>query len=176
MSDSTQAIVNTYSYDAFGNIVNQTETVPQPFKFVGQYGVMTEPNGFYYMRARYYDPEVGRFISEDPIGFEGGDVNLCVYASNNPLIYTDPYGLINNNNNNAQGIGQGKLWLAVGLEIVAGTVIGVGMVIEAPVVIAGGAIAGVAVLAYEGYQAYKEGKYSIETYNKNLQKATCNNQ
>jgi len=47
----------------------------QPFKFVGQYGVMTELNGFYYMRARYYDLEVGRFISENPIGFEGGDTN-----------------------------------------------------------------------------------------------------
>ncbi|MGO9370469.1 MAG: RHS repeat-associated core domain-containing protein [Syntrophobacteraceae bacterium] len=39
--------------------------MPQPFKFVGQYGVMAEPNGLYYMRARYYDPSVGRFTSED---------------------------------------------------------------------------------------------------------------
>jgi len=65
----------------------------QPFKFVGQFGVMQEPNGFYYMRARYYDPKVGRFISEDPIGFEGGDVNLYNYASNNPLLLIDPLGL-----------------------------------------------------------------------------------
>jgi RHS repeat-associated protein len=69
MTDSSQAIVNKYSYDAFGKIMNQGEAVSQPFKFVGQHGVMTEPNGFYYMQARYYDPEVGRFISEDPIGF-----------------------------------------------------------------------------------------------------------
>ena len=54
---------------------------------------MTEPNGFYYMRARYYDPEVGRFISEDPIGFEGGDVNLMVYVGNNPILLMDPFGL-----------------------------------------------------------------------------------
>jgi RHS repeat-associated protein len=54
---------------------------------------MTEPNGFYYMRARYYDPEVGRFISEDPIGFEGGDVNLCAYVKNNPILLIDPEGL-----------------------------------------------------------------------------------
>jgi hypothetical protein len=46
------------------------------------------------MRARYYDPEVGRFISEDPIGFEGGDVNLCAYASNNPILLIDPLGLV----------------------------------------------------------------------------------
>jgi len=56
---------------------------------------MTEPNGFYYMRARYYDPEVGRFISEDPIGFEGGDVNLMAYVANNPVNGIDPSGLLN---------------------------------------------------------------------------------
>ncbi|MBI5196253.1 MAG: transglutaminase [Nitrospirae bacterium] len=92
MTDSTQAMVNKYSYDPFGNVVNQVEAVQQPFKFVGQHGVMTEPNGFYYMRARYYDPEVGRFISEDPIGFEGG-INLYAYVLNNPVLLIDPLGL-----------------------------------------------------------------------------------
>jgi RHS repeat-associated protein len=53
---------------------------------------MAEPNGLYYMRARYYDPETGRFISEDPIGFEGGDVNLYVYVGNNPIGAIDPNG------------------------------------------------------------------------------------
>ena len=67
--------------------------MPQPFKFVGQYGVMTEPNGFYYMRARYYDPKVGRFISEDPIVFNGGDVNLYGYVGNQPVSRFDPFGL-----------------------------------------------------------------------------------
>ncbi len=54
---------------------------------------MAEPNGFYYMRARYYDPKVGRFISEDPIGFGGGDVNLYAYVQNNPVMRIDPWGL-----------------------------------------------------------------------------------
>jgi uncharacterized protein RhaS with RHS repeats len=44
------------------------------------------------MRARYYDPEVGRFISEDPIGFQGGEVNLCAYVGNNPVNLVDPQG------------------------------------------------------------------------------------
>jgi len=66
ITDAGQNIVNKYAYTPFGIIVNQQETINQPFKFVGQHGVMTEPNGLYYMRARYYDPEVGRFISEDP--------------------------------------------------------------------------------------------------------------
>ncbi len=83
---------SSYAYDPFGNIISQSETIPQPFTFIGQYGVMTEPNGFYYMKARYYDPQVGRFISEDPIGFDGGDVNLYAYVGNNPIMGVDPWG------------------------------------------------------------------------------------
>jgi len=64
----------------------------QPFQYVGQSGVMAEPNGFYYMRARYYDPEVGRFVSEDPIGFDGG-LNLYAYVGGNPISAVDPTGL-----------------------------------------------------------------------------------
>jgi len=94
MTDAAQAVINQYRYDPFGNIINQSETVSNPFTFVGQYGVMTEPNGFYYMRARYYDPQVGRFISEDPIGFDGGDVNLYAYVGNNPIMGVDPEGLV----------------------------------------------------------------------------------
>jgi RHS repeat-associated protein len=93
MTDQSQAMVNKYAYDTYGNIGNQVEAIPQPFKYVGQYGVMAEPNGFYYMKARYYDPKVGRFISEDPIGFDGGDVNLMAYVRNNPIMGIDPRGL-----------------------------------------------------------------------------------
>ncbi|MHC1727572.1 MAG: RHS repeat protein [Syntrophobacteraceae bacterium] len=93
ITDMTQAVVNSYAYEPFGQILAQQETFPQPFKFVGKYGVMAEPNGLYYMRARYYDPGVGRFISEDPIGFAGGDVNLFAYVQNNPVKWVDPEGL-----------------------------------------------------------------------------------
>ena len=93
ITDMTQAVVNSYAYDPFGQILGQQETVPQPFKYVGQYGVMAEPNGLYYMRARYYDPTVGRFISEDPLGFGGGDVNLFAYVQNEPINWIDPLGL-----------------------------------------------------------------------------------
>ncbi len=93
LTDQNQAMVNKYAYDPFGNVGNQVEAIQQPFKYVGQYGVMTEPNGFYYMKARYYDPQVGRFISEDPIGFDGGDVNLSTYVGNNPVNKIDPLGL-----------------------------------------------------------------------------------
>jgi len=59
ITDMNQAVVNAYAYEPFGEILSERETIAQPFKFVGQYGVMAEPNGLYYMRARYYDPVVG---------------------------------------------------------------------------------------------------------------------
>jgi len=93
MSDQGQKLINLYAYTPFGIIANQIEAIVQPFKFVGRYGVMAESNGLYYMRARYYDPVLGRFISEDPIGFAGGSVNLYAYVSNNPVNLIDPYGL-----------------------------------------------------------------------------------
>ena len=54
---------------------------------------MSEPNGLNYMKARYYDAGVDRFISEDPKGFDGGDVNLMAYVQNNPIMGIDPDGL-----------------------------------------------------------------------------------
>ena len=93
LTDASANVVNKYAYTPFGKIVGQQETVSQPFKYVGKYGVMTEPNGLYYMKARYYDSSIGRFISEDPKGFDGGDVNLMAYVENNPVNFTDPTGL-----------------------------------------------------------------------------------
>lgn len=49
--------------------------------------------GLIHMGFRDYDPETGRFLQEDPIGFAGGDVNLYAYVHNNPIRYVDPLGL-----------------------------------------------------------------------------------
>jgi len=92
ITDSSESVVNSYDYSPFGMVISESEGFTQPFKYVGKLGVMSESNGFYYMRARYYDPVVGRFISEDPMGFDGGDVNLYVYGSNNPVLLVDPSG------------------------------------------------------------------------------------
>jgi RHS repeat-associated protein len=92
MTDSGGNMVNKYAYDEFGNLVNVEESVLNPFLFVGQYGVMDDDNGLLYMRARYYDPQVGRFINKDPIRY-WGDLNLFTYVQNNPLNRVDPSGL-----------------------------------------------------------------------------------
>lgn len=63
-----------------------------PHLFSGQQGVMTDPNGLLYMRARYFHPGLRRFVNPDPIGFEGGN-NWYAYAGGNPLMANDPSGL-----------------------------------------------------------------------------------
>jgi len=90
LSDATGTMVQTYGYDAFGN-VTISGSVSQPFMFTGrEYDAETS---MYFYRARYYDPVVGRFVTKDPIGFAGGDVNLYNYVAGNPISLTDPDGL-----------------------------------------------------------------------------------
>jgi RHS repeat-associated protein len=91
ITDSSGQVVNTYCYSPEG-LVGAQETIPNPFQYVGRFGVMAEGNGFYKMGVRYYDPEVGRFINKDPIGYEGG-LNLFTYVINNPVNLIDPLGL-----------------------------------------------------------------------------------
>ncbi|PZA14247.1 RHS repeat-associated core domain-containing protein, partial [Parazoarcus communis] len=63
--------------------------IEQPFRFQGQQ--FDEETGLHYNRFRYYDPGVGRFVSQDPIGLKGG-LNCTLYAGN-PLNFSDPFGL-----------------------------------------------------------------------------------
>ena len=84
----------TAEYEAWGRIRNETVSdglkANIPFRFQGQY--YDEESGLHYNRFRYYDPEIGRFVSQDPIGLRGG-MNLFEYAPN-PVGWTDPFGLL----------------------------------------------------------------------------------
>ncbi len=92
ITDSQANLEQWYHYDSFGKITDRmTSTFVQPYVFTGRED--DEETGLYNYRFRYYDPEIGRFISEDPIGFEGGDVNLYSYVGNNPMNRKDPSGL-----------------------------------------------------------------------------------
>jgi RHS repeat-associated protein len=84
---------NRYSYLPFGEAVSKVEGVANPFEYVGRYGVMDEGNGLDFMRARFYDPGLGRFTNQDPIGLNGRDTNFYRYVSNNPTNFIDPSGL-----------------------------------------------------------------------------------
>ncbi|WP_019909195.1 RHS repeat domain-containing protein [Paenibacillus sp. HW567] len=91
--DTSGKVVNSYSYDEWGNITNQTEGISNPFKYTGE--IYDEETGLYYLRARYYDPNIGRFLNEDT--YEGQidnplSMNLYTYVENNPINFTDPSG------------------------------------------------------------------------------------
>ena len=90
LTDSTGATAKSYSYDAYGTIVDQTGTVEQPYAYTGR--ELDSESGLHYYRARYYDSTMGRFSRKDPIGLSGG-INLYGYVSNNPVNLTDPFGL-----------------------------------------------------------------------------------
>lgn len=87
---SSGEVIWQASYDAFGEVVLDIETVEQPLRFPGQYYDLESE--LHYNWNRYYDSGVGRYVSSDPIGKEGGK-NLFIYAKNSPLYYLDPYGL-----------------------------------------------------------------------------------
>ncbi|MBL8823222.1 MAG: tandem-95 repeat protein [Planctomycetia bacterium] len=92
MVSSDGTLLNRITYDSFGNVLSQTNpSASDRFLFTGrEYNADT---GLYYYRARFYNPQLGRFISQDPIKFKGGDANLYRYVGNNPLSFTDPTGL-----------------------------------------------------------------------------------
>jgi RHS repeat-associated protein len=98
LSNTSGTIVQTYPYDSFGNIT-ATGSISQPFTYTAR--EYDSETGMYFYRARYYDPKVGRFVTKDPIGFEGGDVNLYNYVGANPVNGGDPSGLIDLNTSNA---------------------------------------------------------------------------
>ena len=96
LTDSSGDIVHEYDYDAWGNVTAETGLLVQPYQFVGGQAYYQEPVlGLQLLGQRWYDPQVGRFISRDPIGMKGG-INLYAYVKNDSVSRTDPFGLIFN--------------------------------------------------------------------------------
>jgi RHS repeat-associated protein len=65
LTDSTGAVVQRYQYDSYDNLAQSSGSATNPFQFAGQY--LDSESGLYCMRARYYEPSTGQFISRDPI-------------------------------------------------------------------------------------------------------------
>jgi RHS repeat-associated protein len=89
LTSSTGANVGSYTYDPYGKTATKTGTVATPLEYAGQY--TDSESGFVYMRARYYDPATGQFLSRDPL--EDQTQQAYSYASGNPVNVTDPTGL-----------------------------------------------------------------------------------
>ncbi len=79
---------NSYFYDAFGSVLESRETIVNRILYTGQQ--YDQEAGQYYLRARYYNPIIGRFTQEDT--YRGDGLNLYAYCTNNPVMYYDPSG------------------------------------------------------------------------------------
>ena len=97
VTDSTGGVVARFDYSAWGELLGSSfDNVPNggmPYRFVGSLGVRWDTDlGLHYMRNRWYDSALCRFVSKDPIGLQGG-VNLYTYTNNRPSDQSDSYGL-----------------------------------------------------------------------------------
>ena len=98
LSDVSGNVAESYSYDVYGKptIRNSSGTIiadsaiSNPYMFTAR-RIDTETANYYY-RARYYQPEIGRFLQTDPVGYKDG-INWYAYVKNNPIMRTDPLGL-----------------------------------------------------------------------------------
>ncbi len=89
------SVIHDTEYDAFGEVRTEiTNPITNEFKFTGEQ--VDGSTGLQYLRARYYDPAIGRFISSDPLSgalFKPGMQHKYAYGLNNPIVATDPLGL-----------------------------------------------------------------------------------
>ncbi len=92
LTDDSGLVRDRFEYSLYATLTYHAGTDEIPFLFNGRYGVMTDPNGLLYMRARYYNPYLCRFLNPDPSGFAGG-LNFYAYSNGNPVSYLDPFGL-----------------------------------------------------------------------------------
>ncbi|RKZ70060.1 MAG: hypothetical protein DRR19_33600 [Candidatus Parabeggiatoa sp. nov. 1] len=95
LTDETGAIVERFQYSPYGLLLSGDASIT-PFLFNGMYGVMTDSNGLYYMRARYYHREIRRFVNQDILLgdiFEGQTLNRYAYVTGQPVSFVDPFGL-----------------------------------------------------------------------------------
>jgi RHS repeat-associated protein len=88
LADSDGTLSAQYTYDPYGTTSSSGYSLN-----AAQYtGRENDGTGLYYFRARYYNPKLQRFISEDPTAFRGG-INMYAYAAGNPVSFNDPFGL-----------------------------------------------------------------------------------
>ena len=117
VSSTTGTVTDAYVYDAFGNNPVHDGSTNSPYTYAGGYGYYKSGvTGLYLLQARHYDAAAGRFISADPIGYEGG-LNVYQYVGNAPVRWTDPLGLF------TSLTGCAKVpWACTGMGIGAGEV------------------------------------------------------
>ncbi|MDN4066256.1 RHS repeat-associated core domain-containing protein [Paenibacillus vini] len=113
LTDEQGSVTDRYTYGIYGELEQHEGSTHQPFQYNGRDGVMTDPNGLYYMRARYYDPQLKRFLNRDVILgdlTDGQTLNRFAYVNGDPVGYVDPLGLFKCN---VEGTGDAKTYYHV---------------------------------------------------------------
>ena len=90
LTSATEGVASNLTWSPFG--IALRADADEPFGYVGRFGVMQETNGFEFMRARFCDANLGRFLSRDPFGIAAGDINLYRYVGNGVTTWIDPSG------------------------------------------------------------------------------------
>src|SRR5205823_5094867 len=96
LTDDRGVVTDAYAYSPYGRMLGHTGNSPQPFTFVGRYGVRREEGDLYQMRARYYSLVSGSFLTRDPLPPRLEDIhslNSYHYVAADPLRAVDPEGL-----------------------------------------------------------------------------------
>ena len=107
ITDASGTITDTFAYDTYGKLLTRTGTNKVIFGYNGRDGVATDDNGLIYMRARYYSPEMKRFINADVIAGAISNaitLNRFAYANGNPVSFVDPFGLTAERGNWAEAV------------------------------------------------------------------------
>jgi len=90
LTTASGALGNSYRYDSFGDLTASSGSIVNRFQYTAR--EFDSETGLYYYRARYYDPVTGRFLSEDPLTFDGDSIDFYEYSTNNPGTVNDPFG------------------------------------------------------------------------------------
>lgn len=96
ITDESGNITDTFAYDTYGKQISRTGTSAVIFGYNGRDGVVTDANGLIYMRARYYSPDMKRFVNADIVAGQISNavtLNRFAYANGNPVSFVDPLGL-----------------------------------------------------------------------------------
>jgi RHS repeat-associated protein len=89
LANGAGALAQTYGYDSFGKQTSSSGSLTNPFQYTSRES--DAETGLYYYRARYYDPSLGRFLTEDPLRYD--PTSFYSYVGGNPIVWADPSGL-----------------------------------------------------------------------------------
>jgi RHS repeat-associated protein len=125
LTNGSGTVTDRASYGVYGELLSRTGTTNTPFLFNGRWGVQTDGNGLYYHRARYYHPQLRRFLNQDTVLGSittSASLNRFAYGNGNPVTAIDPFGLASENDSPYGNIQAGRSGFAYFLSGIAAAI------------------------------------------------------